>query len=107
MASYSIPLQNGTYETSLNNVGQRGAHNTKFGHQLGIRLSDGSAITSGTLQIFCRGKGSGVFEEITDSPIDLTSITTPLFEFYVGDYRFVLSNISGTGRVRITDMEIE
>lgn len=107
MSSYSIPIQNGTYETVAGNVGKRGAHNDKFGHQMSIRLSSGSTLTSGTLQIFCQGKGSNVYEEIADSPIDLTSIQTPLFEFYTANYRFVLTNAVGTGQIRISDLEIE
>jgi len=106
MASYSIPIQDGTYDTESGDVGQIGQLNTGFGHQMSIKLASGSSISAGSLQIFCKGKGSDAYEEIPDSPIDLTAIVTPMFEFNTSDYRFVVSGSVGSGRILITDLEV-
>jgi hypothetical protein len=105
MAIFYIPLANGTYETGMSSVSRVGRFNRNLNRQLSFNVSaDNPPVTAGWLSVQARPPGSDVFEDVPNGIIDLTNPFSLLFQFKSNAYRFVVSGVTDTGRITITDV---
>jgi len=104
MALIVIPLANGTYTTDETPGVVTLGKNKGFNHQMTFLLEESTPVTAGTVTVSAKSYGSEEFEPVPDGSIDLTSIGTLIFQFNsVDQYQFVVSGLTGAGRLVIKD----
>lgn len=86
-ATHQVALSNGNHDVAV-------VMGDWAGHQMGFRIT--GPFTTATVTVSAKGRGMEIFELVPDGAIDMTAPSSLLFTFCATDYRFALSNVTGT-----------
>lgn len=101
MSTIVVKAANGTFNVPAA-VSARGGGIA--GHQLHVEATPGVA---GDLTLLAKSPGSSVFEPVPDGTFSLDTPKTILFTFICDAYQLVMTGVTGTGNVVITDLTAE